>query len=72
LGIKPHWVLFRKFFRVKPQPSANNPRVIGGADILCPSTPSRVHPMRSVAILNSSTGYVVVLVLIQCASCRMT
>jgi hypothetical protein len=26
LGIKPHWVLFRKFFRVKPQPSANNPR----------------------------------------------
>jgi hypothetical protein len=26
LGIKPHWVLFWKFFRVKPQPSANNPR----------------------------------------------
>jgi hypothetical protein len=25
LGIKPHWVLFRKFFRVKPQPSANDP-----------------------------------------------
>jgi hypothetical protein len=25
LGIKPHWVLFRKFFRVKPQLSANNP-----------------------------------------------
>jgi hypothetical protein len=25
LGIKPHWVLFRKFFRPKPQPSANNP-----------------------------------------------
>jgi hypothetical protein len=33
LGIKPHWVLFWKFFRVKPQPSANNPRVVGGADI---------------------------------------
>jgi hypothetical protein len=33
LGIKPHWVLFRKFFRVKPQPSANDPRVVGGADI---------------------------------------
>jgi hypothetical protein len=33
VGIKPHWVLFRKFFRVKPQPSANNPRVVGGADI---------------------------------------
>jgi hypothetical protein len=33
LGIKPHWVLFRKFFHVKPQPSANDPRVVGGADI---------------------------------------
>jgi hypothetical protein len=33
LGIKPHWVLFRKFFRVKPQPNANDPRVVGGADI---------------------------------------
>jgi hypothetical protein len=33
LGIKPHWVLFRKFFRVKPQPSANNPRVVGGVGI---------------------------------------
>jgi hypothetical protein len=25
LGIKPHWILFWKFFRVKPQPNANNP-----------------------------------------------
>jgi hypothetical protein len=33
LGIKPHWVLFRKFFRVKAQLSANNPRVVGGASI---------------------------------------
>jgi hypothetical protein len=33
LGIKPHWVLFWKFFRVKPQPSANNPRVVGGVGI---------------------------------------
>jgi hypothetical protein len=33
LGIKPHWILFRKFFRVKPQPSATNPRVVGGAVI---------------------------------------
>jgi hypothetical protein len=33
LGIKPHWVLFRKFFRVKPQPSANDPRVVEGAGI---------------------------------------
>jgi hypothetical protein len=30
LGIKPHWILFRKFFRVKPQPSASNPRVVRG------------------------------------------
>jgi hypothetical protein len=33
LGIKPHWILFRKFFRVKPQPSASNSRVFGGAGI---------------------------------------
>jgi hypothetical protein len=33
LGIKPHWILFQKFFRVKPQPSANNPRVVGEAGI---------------------------------------
>jgi hypothetical protein len=33
LGIKPHWILFQKFFWVKPQPSANNPRVVGGAGI---------------------------------------
>jgi hypothetical protein len=33
LGIKPHWVLFRKFFRVKPQPSASNPRVVEGVGI---------------------------------------
>jgi hypothetical protein len=31
LGINPHCILFRKFFRVKPQPSASNPRVVGGA-----------------------------------------
>jgi hypothetical protein len=33
LGIKPHWILFRKFFRLKPQPSASNPRVVGGVGI---------------------------------------
>jgi hypothetical protein len=33
LGIKPHWILFRKFFWIKPQPSATNPRLVGGADI---------------------------------------
>jgi hypothetical protein len=31
--IKPQWILFRKLFRVKPQPSANDPRVVRGADI---------------------------------------
>jgi hypothetical protein len=33
VGIKPHWVLFRKFFRLKSQSSANDPRVVGGAGI---------------------------------------
>jgi hypothetical protein len=33
LGIKPHWILFRKFFWVKPQPSSSNPQVVGGAGI---------------------------------------
>jgi hypothetical protein len=33
MGIKPHWIMFRKFFRVKPQPSTNDPQVVGGADI---------------------------------------
>jgi hypothetical protein len=33
VGIKPHWVLFRKFFHLKPQPSANDLRVVGGAGI---------------------------------------
>jgi hypothetical protein len=33
LGIKPHWIPFRKFFRVKPQPSTNDPRVVGGVGI---------------------------------------
>jgi hypothetical protein len=33
VGIKPHWILFRKFFRLKTQPSTNDPRVVGGAGI---------------------------------------
>jgi hypothetical protein len=33
MGIKPHWVLFQKFFRLKSKPSATDPRVVGGADI---------------------------------------
>jgi hypothetical protein len=33
VGIRSHWVLFRKFFRLKPQPSDNDPRVVGGACI---------------------------------------
>jgi hypothetical protein len=39
VGFKPHWILFRKFFRLKPQPSTNDPRVVGGADIqMCEDT----------------------------------
>jgi hypothetical protein len=37
LGIKPHWILFQKFFREKPQLSASNPRVVGGAGIQMPT-----------------------------------
>jgi hypothetical protein len=33
VGIKPHWVLFWKFFGLKPQPITNDPRVVGGPDI---------------------------------------
>jgi hypothetical protein len=33
LGIRPHWVLFQKFFPVMPQPSANDPQVVRGAGI---------------------------------------
>jgi hypothetical protein len=33
VGIKPHWILFCKFFWLKPQPSTNDPRVVGGAGI---------------------------------------
>jgi hypothetical protein len=33
VSIKPHWILLRKFFRLKPQPSTNDPRVVGGAGI---------------------------------------
>jgi hypothetical protein len=33
LGIEPHWALFRYLFRMKPQPTAKNPSVIGGAGI---------------------------------------
>jgi hypothetical protein len=33
MGMKPHCFFFRKFFRLKPQPSANDPIVVGGAGI---------------------------------------
>jgi hypothetical protein len=33
LGIKPHWILFQKFFRVKLQPSTDDLRVVGDARI---------------------------------------
>jgi hypothetical protein len=28
IGIKPHWVLFQKLFRLKPKPSLDDPRVV--------------------------------------------
>jgi hypothetical protein len=33
VGIRPHWVLFWKFFQVKAQQSTNDPRVVGGVGI---------------------------------------
>jgi hypothetical protein len=33
LGIKSHWILLQKFFWVKPQPSTDDPRVVGGTGI---------------------------------------
>jgi hypothetical protein len=33
VGTKPHGILFRKFFWLKPQPSTDDPRVVGGAGI---------------------------------------
>jgi hypothetical protein len=33
VGIKPHWILFCKFFWLKLQPSTNDPLVVEGADI---------------------------------------
>jgi hypothetical protein len=33
VGIKPHRILFHKFFQMKPQPSTNNSRLVGGAGI---------------------------------------
>ena len=33
LGIRPHWALFCKFFRVKPQPNVKTPHAVGGAGI---------------------------------------
>jgi hypothetical protein len=33
MGIKSHWILFRKVFRVKPQPTTDDPRVVGGVEI---------------------------------------
>jgi hypothetical protein len=39
LGIKPHWLPFRKFFRLKPQARANNPRAVGEPGSRCVKTP---------------------------------
>jgi hypothetical protein len=33
VGVKPHWGLFRKIVRLKPQPSIADPAVVGGAGL---------------------------------------
>jgi hypothetical protein len=33
VGIKPYYILFRKFFRLKQQPSTDDPQVVGGAGV---------------------------------------
>jgi hypothetical protein len=33
LSIQPHWALFRKIFRLKPQPNANFLVVVGGSGV---------------------------------------
>jgi hypothetical protein len=57
LGIKPHWVLFRKFFRVKPQPSANDPRVVGGAG--CHTRFPEGNQMHLICVLGSSSTHMI-------------
>jgi hypothetical protein len=55
VGIKPHWVLFRKFFRVKPQSSANDPRVVGGAG--CHTRFSEGNQMHHICVPGSSSTH---------------
>jgi hypothetical protein len=55
LGIKPHWILFRKFFRVKPQPSASNPRVVGEPGSRCEKMP-RSSASRKSSSTSTKTG----------------
>jgi hypothetical protein len=33
VGMKPHWILFQKLFRLKPQLSTNDPRVLGSVRV---------------------------------------
>jgi hypothetical protein len=55
LGIKRHWVLFWKFFRVKPQPSATNPRVVGGAGIQLREDAAEQYP--AYKLVDSNTDW---------------
>jgi hypothetical protein len=54
--IKLHWILFRKFFCVKPQQSANDPRVVGGANIRCVKMPP-TNTCRTSSSTRTSTGW---------------
>jgi hypothetical protein len=52
LGIKPHWILFWNFFRVKAQPSTDDLRVVGGAGIqMCEDVAGQYLPYR---LINSN------------------
>jgi hypothetical protein len=44
VGIKPHWALFRKFFRLKPQPSALFPDARGRRRAVLVVQAYRLHP----------------------------
>ena len=40
LGIRPHWALFKRIFRVKAQPGKDNPHQVGGCNLqVNPMTP---------------------------------
>ena len=53
LGIRPHWALFKRIFRVKGQPNKETPYQVGGCNIqVNPKT-----PYFSMAFLDSALGW---------------